>query len=24
MAQGWGGEWEKRIARCENRLAKLK
>jgi len=23
MAQGWGGEWEKRIARCENRLAKL-
>jgi len=23
MAQGWGGEWEKRIVRCENRLAKL-
>ena len=23
MAQGWGGDWEKRIVRCENRLAKL-
>ena len=23
MAKGWGGEWKKRIARCENRLAKL-
>ena len=23
MAQGWGGDWEKRIVRCENRLPKL-
>ena len=23
MAQGWGGEWEKRVVRCESRLAKL-
>jgi hypothetical protein len=23
IAQGWGGDWEKRITRCENRLAKL-
>jgi len=23
MAQGWGGDWEKRIVRCENRLTKL-
>jgi hypothetical protein len=23
MAQGWGGDWEKRIVRCESRLAKL-
>ena len=23
MAQCWGGDWEKRIVRCENRLAKL-
>ena len=23
MAQGWGGDWEKRIVRCEKRLAKL-